>query len=92
MATAAFGKFIDENPGFGDTARNAMRAAAHIAHEGRAFKTGAVDAIEDRMADAKLRIRQQPFTFVGMAFAIGVPVGLALGVALGSFLRPTHRA
>jgi len=94
MATAAFGKFIDANRGLGDVTRSAMRMANHIAHEERELKTMAIDAIEDRVADVKPRIRKEPFKFVGIAFAIGVPVGVALAAAFSDgakrFGTPAH--
>lgn len=91
MATAAFDRFECESPGMRDVARDTMRTATHLAHEARAFKTKAVDAVEDRVADAAIRIRKEPFKFVGLAFAVGVPVGVALGWAFGTFAfaKPT---
>jgi hypothetical protein len=48
----------------------------------------AVDAVEGRVVDAATRIRKEPFKFVGLAFAVGVPVGLAFGWMLNSCATP----
>ena len=64
-----------------------MRNVAHLAHEARAIKTRVVDAVEDRVAGAATRIRNDPFKFVWAAFAVGVPVGLALARMLNAFPR-----
>ena len=92
MATAAFEKFACETPNIRDAAKHTMRNVAHLAHEARAFKTKAVDAFEDGVADASLRIRKEPFKFVGFAFAVGVPVGVALGWAFSHFAKRTPHA
>ena len=91
MATAAFDRFACETPGIRDAAKDTLRTVAHLAHEARAFKTTAVDAVEDRVADAATRIRKEPFKFVGLAFAVGVPVGLALGWMFNSFVTAERR-
>jgi ElaB/YqjD/DUF883 family membrane-anchored ribosome-binding protein len=91
MATAAFDRYACETPAIRDAAKDTMRNVAHLAHEARAFKTMAVDAVEDRVADAAIRIRKEPFKFVGFAFAVGVPVGLALGWAFSSFAKPERK-
>jgi hypothetical protein len=90
MATAAFDRFACEIPGIRDVAKDTVRNVAHLAHEARAFKTVAADAVEDRVADAATRIRTEPFKFVGLAFAVGVPVGLALGWTLKSLTNVSH--
>ena len=87
MATAAFDRFACETPGIRDAAKDTVRNVAHLAHEARAFKTMAVDALEDRVADAATRVRKEPFTFVGLAFAVGVPVGVALAWVFNSFAK-----
>lgn len=92
MATAAFDRFTCEETDFRGIAKDAVRQAGHLAHEVRAFKTRAVDAVEDGVAETAQRIRKEPFKFVGFAFAIGVPVGLALGWAFGRFVPPRHEA
>ena len=92
MATAAFNRFACEDTDLRDVAKDAIRQAGHIAHEARAFTTMAVDAVEDRVAETALRIRKEPFKFVGLAFAIGVPVGLALGWAFHRAVTPPRPA
>ena len=92
MATAAFERFACGDAGVGGVAKDAMRQAAHIRHEAGALKTMAVDALEDGVAEAAHRIRREPFRFVGIAFAIGVPVGLALAWGFGAITRPARRA
>ena len=87
MATAAFDRYACGIPETRDVAKDTVRNVAHLAHEARAFKTMAVDAVEDRVADAAIRIRKEPFKFVGLAFTVGVPVGLALGWTFNSFAR-----
>jgi len=89
MATAAFEKFACETPDIHDAAKHTMRNVAHFAHEARALKTQAVDAFEDGVADAALRIKREPFKFVGFAFAVGVPVGVALGWAFSRLVKRT---
>jgi ElaB/YqjD/DUF883 family membrane-anchored ribosome-binding protein len=88
MATAAFDRFACETPGIRDVAKDTVRNVTHLAHEARAFKTMAVDAVEGRVVDAATRIRKEPFKFVGLAFAVGVPVGLAFGWMLNSCATP----
>ena len=92
MATAAFDRFACETPVIRDVAKDTVRNVAHLAHEARAFKTMAVDAVEDRVAGAATRIRKEPFKFVGLAFAVGVPFGLALARMLNAFPRRIARA
>ena len=91
MATAAFDRFACETPVIRDVAKDTVRNVAHLAHGARAFKTMAVDAVEDRVADAATRIRKEPFKFVGLAFTVGVPVGLALGWMFNSFAKVERR-
>ncbi len=88
MATAAFDRIACGETDLRDVAKDAIRQAGHIAHEARAFKTMAVDAVEDRVAETAQRIRKEPFKFVGFAFAVGVPVGLALGWAFRRAVTP----
>ena len=88
MATAAFDRFACETQVVRDAAKDTVWNVAHLANEVRAFKTMAVDAVEDRVADAATHIRKEPFKFVGLAFAVGVPVGLALGWIFSSFVKP----
>ncbi len=90
MATAAFDRFACDGPGVRGVAKDAMREAAHLAHEVKSFRTMAVDAVEDRVTDAAQRIRKDPFKFVGFAFAVGVPVGVMLGWAFSHFPTPAH--
>jgi hypothetical protein len=90
MATAAFNRFACEDTDLRGVAKDAIRQAGHVAHEVRAFKTKAIDAIEDGTAEAALRIRKEPIKFVGLAFAVGVPVGLALGWAVNHVVTRPH--
>jgi ElaB/YqjD/DUF883 family membrane-anchored ribosome-binding protein len=92
MATAAFDRFTCEDTDVRGIAKDAVRQAGHIAHEVRAFKTMAVDAVEDRVAETAQRIRKEPFKFVGFAFAVGVPFGAFLGWALRSVVKPPRPA
>ena len=61
------------------TVDDVVRHAAHLAHEARVLKTVTADAVEERVVEAAHRIRKNPFRAVGIAFAIGVPVGAFLG-------------
>jgi ElaB/YqjD/DUF883 family membrane-anchored ribosome-binding protein len=72
------------------TVEDAMRQAAHVAHEARVLKTIAADAVEARVYETAHRIRKDPFKAVGIAFAIGVPVGAFLGWACRAGTRTHH--
>ena len=85
MAIAAFDKKAcecAECTGLRRTAEDLFQQAAHVAHKARVFKTVAADAVEARVVETAHRIRKDPFKSVGIAFAIGVPVGALLGWVL----------
>jgi ElaB/YqjD/DUF883 family membrane-anchored ribosome-binding protein len=82
MAATAFDKFsydCAECAGVRRAVDDAFQQAAHVAHKARVLKTVAADALEARVVETAHRIRKDPFTSVGIAFAIGVPVGAFLG-------------
>lgn len=82
MATAAFDKKARESfdgAGIHGMVDDALHQAVHLAHKARVLKTVAADAVEARVVETAHRIRKEPFKFVGLAFAIGVPVGALLG-------------
>ena len=82
MSTAAFdNKACEcaECSGIRRTVDDAFRQAAHVAHKARVLKTIAGDAVEAHVVETAHRIRKDPFKSVGLAFAIGVPVGAFLG-------------
>jgi len=66
----------------------ATAAFDRFACETQVVRDAAKDAVEDRVADTATHIRKEPFKFVGLAFAVGVPVGLALGWIFSSFVKP----
>lgn len=85
MATAEFDmKACEcaECTGIRRTLEDAFQQAAHIAHKARVLKTVAGDAVEARVVETAHRIRKDPFKSVGIAFAIGVPIGALLGWVL----------
>jgi len=90
MATATIEKPACSPSPFWRFAADACRQAIHAAHDARLLKTIAEDAVETRMYDAAHRIRKHPFMAVGMAFAIGVPLGLLVGWA-GARAGRAHR-
>jgi len=82
MATAAFdkqGHECAECAGVRRTVEDAFEQAAHVAHKARVLKTIAGDAVETRIVETAHRIRKDPFKSVGVAFAIGVPIGALFG-------------
>ncbi|HET9833635.1 MAG TPA: lmo0937 family membrane protein [Vicinamibacterales bacterium] len=79
MAVTAFDKFSCECAGVRRVVDDAFQQAAHVAHKARVLKTVAADALEARVVETAHRIRKDPFTSVGIAFAIGVPVDAFLG-------------
>jgi len=89
MATAGFEKACEcaECTGIRRTVEDVVQQAAHVAHKARVLKTVAADAVEARVVETAHRIRKDPFTSVGIAFAIGVPVGAFLSWVLR---RPGH--
>ncbi len=87
MATTAFDTATCECSEIRRSVDDVRRQAAHIAHEARVLKTIAADAVEERVVETAHRIRKNPFTSVGVAFAIGVPVGALLALACGHSLH-----
>jgi ElaB/YqjD/DUF883 family membrane-anchored ribosome-binding protein len=87
MTTATFDKPGCECSGVRRTVEDAIRQAAHVAHEARVLKTIATDALEARVYETAHRIRKDPFKAVGIAFAIGVPAGAFLGWACRAIAR-----
>jgi hypothetical protein len=81
MATATIERPACAPSPFWRFAADACRQAIHAAHDARLLKTIAEDAVETRMYDATHRIRKHPFIAVGVAFAVGVPLGLLVGWA-----------
>ena len=85
MATAVFDKKACECPectGIRRTVEDVFQEAAHVVHKARVLKTIAADAVEAHVVETAHRIRKDPFKSVGIAFAIGVPVGAFLGWVL----------
>ena len=85
MATPTLDKPACECPdcsGIRRSVDDALRQVAHVAHKARVLKTIAADAVEASVVETAHRIRKDPFKFVAIAFAIGVPLGAFLGWAL----------
>ena len=82
MANATLDTHACECPdcvGIRSSVDDTLRQVAHVAHKARVLKTVAADAVEARIVETAHRIRKNPFTSVGIAFAIGVPFGALLG-------------
>ena len=81
-------RLAEQATDFADDVSEQVREGAHqVIRRGLRTARALRESAEDRAEEARLRVRENPFTAVGIAAAAGIVVGLTFGWMIGRSRR-----